>query len=165
MRTKLLSVLVLSVLVLGLAGISKAGTQPSPFRWPAIRLHVIGYVLENIDSRLSAVLASPPDDQRPGLIALELNIMAARLTILNSRVEAVLGSPPDDSIPPYYFMAAVMRVGDAAGSIADRARAGFASPPDDQRVLNALARVGLAAQDVVTTVNEYIGTAPSPIDN
>lgn len=169
MRTKRLTVLILVVLVLGLAGISKAGVDPEPFRWPAIRLNVIGFVLENIEARLDEILdrpppddnLPPPDDNRPGLVALRLNIMAARLTNLNRRVEAVLGSPPDDIIPPDYFMAAVLRVGDAAQSIAVRAREGFSGPPpDDNRVLNALERVESAAQDIVTTVNEYLATLP-----
>jgi len=162
MRKKLLSLLVLSVLVLGLAGISKAGFEPSPFRWLTIRLHVIGYALENIDSRLKAVLGVPPNDQRPGLLALELNIMAFRLTDLNSRIKAVLGMPPDDIMPPDYFLDAVMQVGDAAASIAAHAEEGFETPPDDERVLDALERVELAAQDIVTTVDEYLVTVPSP---
>jgi hypothetical protein len=150
MRTKLLSVLVFVVLVSGLAGTSKAGFDPSPFRWLTVRLHVIGYTLENIDSRLSEVLAMPPDDQRPGLMALRLNIMAARLTILNSRIEAVLSATPDDIMPPDYFMDAVTRVRSAAFNIAYQAREGSDALPDDERVCDALGRVELAAEDIVT---------------
>jgi hypothetical protein len=148
MRTKLLSVLVFVVLVSGLAGTSKAGFEPSPFRWLTIRLRVIGYALENIDSRLSEILAT--EDQRPGMVALRLNIMAARLTILNSRIEAVLSATPDDIMPPDYFMDAVTRVRSAAFNIAYQAREGSDALPDDERVCDALGRVELAAEDIVT---------------
>jgi hypothetical protein len=169
MRTKLLSVLALAAVVLASAGVSRAGLEPTPFRLLTIRLHRIGFALENIDGSLSDILdRPPPDDGKPFLLALltlRLNAMADRVGTLDGRVEAILTQPPPDDNRPAYYVAAGMRVRDAAQSIAERAGEGFLHPPDPchPALQRALAEIQSAAQALVQTVDEHLEPRPLPL--
>lgn len=160
MNTRTIVASLLSIFVLGLAGLALGGTEPSPFHQLINELDSVENVLDAQDDQLKEVLSIPPDPIKTKSLVNKLNSMADTLVNQNERVSAVLGMPPNDITPPPEFIAALVGVRDEADSIFLRAEEG--PPPDDQRVLDALAGVGSAALGIVVTVDEYLaGQAPS----
>jgi hypothetical protein len=162
MNTRTIVATLLSIFVLGLAGLALGGFDPTPFHQLINELDSVENVLDAQDDQLKEVLSAPPDPYKTKSLVNKLNSMAGTLVNQNERVSAVLASPPDDMTPPPEFIAALVDVRDEANSIVVRAEEGFGSQPNDQRVLDALADVGSAAWGIVFTVDEYLaGQAPS----
>ncbi len=163
MNTRPIVTSLLSVFVVGLAGLALGGFDPSPFHL-INRLDSVENVLDYADDQLKEILSISPDDIQPTAVANKLNSMACTLWNQNDRVvdviEAYLSIPPDPHTPEEAFYAALYRVGMEASSIAERASA----PPNPYtpEVQEALGNVWEAAMGIVETVYPPPPSDPIP---
>jgi hypothetical protein len=152
---------VLSLLVLALAFPVEAGLDPSPFRPEINKLRAVENVLLAHFHHLDAVLAIPPDPYLPvPALVNQLDAIAFHVAMQEVRVvtvvNPVLGVPPDPILPPD-LVPVMTDLQTAASGLLERARAGFAVPPDDIRPIDALAGVEANALSLLNTINGYLG--------
>ena len=155
MNTRTIVALLMSGLVLGLAGLALAGVDPEPFHRLTNKLHSVENVLDAVNNKLTKILVVPPEPVHPPdpcKLVNKLNAMAGRLVRQNGRVEDVIKALPD--VPPDPCLDALGKVGNKASNIAERAY-----PPDPcTPVRQALLDVRDAADAIVNIVDEYLRT-------
>ncbi len=111
MNTRAIVALFMSGLVLGLAGLTPAGVEPSPFHQLINKLHSVENVLDAVDNKLEKILVVPPEPVHPPdpcKLVNKLNVMANKLVRQNGRVEDVIDAVPPD--PCREFLAALDKV-------------------------------------------------------
>jgi len=157
MNTRTIVALLMSGLVLGLASVTLAGVEPSPFHRLINKLHSVENVLDAVDNKLEKILVVPPEPVHPPdpcKLVNKLNAMANKLVRQNGRVEDVIEAIP--AVPPdpcREFLAALDKVRDKAQSIAERA---YPPDPCTPEVEEAVDAVRSAAQAIVDTVDSYV---------
>lgn len=154
MNKRMIVALLLSGLLVVLAGLAMAGFEPTPFHRLINKLDSVENVLDARDDQLSELLMMPTGDMKTNALVNKLNAMANTLWNQNDRVNEVLDSVPFDQEWPDAFFEALIKVQDEASSIADRARMGVMMymdmPPED-----AFLNIQDAAQAIIESVPIY----------
>jgi hypothetical protein len=155
MNSRKNTALLISVLVLVLAGLALAGVEPSPFKpfnWLNNKLGSVENVLSAVDYKLEKILTpepcTPPD---PCKLAEMLYTIADRLIMQNNLVVAVIDAFPPD-VPPdpcREFLDALGKVRVKAQSISDKLD--DFTPPDPCR--EALEAANIAANAIIDTID------------
>lgn len=153
------ALVVLSLLPLSLAMTAGAGTGPSPIQPEIDKLRAVENVLLAHFNHLDAVLLLPPDDQLPvPELVNQLDAIAFHMALQEVRVvtmvDSRLGVPPIDLLPAT-LMGVLTDVQTAASGILERVSAGFGMPPNDHRLIDALAGVEANALSLLNAINGY----------
>ena len=154
MNTRTIVALLMSGLVLGLASLTLAGVEPSPFHRLINKLHSVENVLDAVDNKLEKILVVPPEPVHPPdpcKLVNKLNAMANKLVRQNGRVEDVIAALP--GFPPDPCLEHFNKLRNKAQSIAERA---YPPEPCTPEVEEAMDAVRSAAQVIVDTVDSYV---------
>ena len=148
--------LTLSLIVILATGPAWAGIEPSPFQPEINQLRAQENSMLAHFGHLEWVLGFDPTPFQP--VVNQLNTVAKQLAKRDAKIFGIVDPIVDPSlgIPPSDIMPALEDLDILAGAIHQRALEGFGLPPNDQRVLDALATVEFNARELQLTIQDYL---------
>lgn len=153
MKRKLYLLFLLSFCLALFASTLYAGTEPSPFLSEANKLEAVYNALNAIDMQLEVVLMRT---QPEGIIGC-LDSIAIQLETQNKLMMKPLSKlPHENGSLSYQIESAVEAIGNISVQIAEHARVGFHSPPDDPDVMDALDKLIPLAENISKNVHDYL---------